>query len=144
MSHVAIEDKDIGDNHNTIAAPTPHRNRRKMLPHKNPNHDRNDQIWQQLDREFNCEHREVAIAVKKQQNGLCYFRQCQRCGNVDPLRGVELSDEENDSSIPFDGEIGGRWWRTSYERAAELYERDRQKEKEELDRWYQDYLTTPE
>lgn len=115
-----------------------------MLPTEDSNHDSTDQIRQRLDREFTCEHREVALAVKQQQNGLRYFRQCQRCGNADPLRGAELSKEEKDSAISFDKTIKDRWWRARSERASELYEKNRREEKEEFDRWYQDYLTTPE
>lgn len=115
-----------------------------MLPTEDSNHDPNDQIRQQLDREFTCEHQEMSLVVKQQRNGLRYFRQCQRCGNTDPLRGADLPDEEKNSAIPFDKAIKDRWWRARSERASELYEKDRREEKEEFDRWYQDYLTTPE
>lgn len=53
-----------------------------MLPTEDSNHDPNDQIRQQLDREFTCEHQEMSLVVKQQRNGLRYFRQCQRCGNT--------------------------------------------------------------
>lgn len=106
--------------------------------------DRSQQIREKLEREFHCSHDDRAIAIKKQKNGVRYCYQCQRCGEIEMLRAGELTQSDRDGAVSFDKGIKERWWKARSSRAADLHGQSREQEKAEFDRWYQDYLTTPE
>jgi transcription elongation factor Elf1 len=106
--------------------------------------ERSNQIREQVEREFACRCVSKLIVVKVQKNGRRYHMQCETCGNLEPLKSADLSESEQSQAIPYDKSIKDKWWQARSARASELYERDKKEQQAEFDRWYQDYLSSPE
>jgi hypothetical protein len=102
-------------------------------------------IWEQVKREFSCDHPEQALTFKDARNGARLFRhQCVRCGHgADRLRSATLSTAEKVAAVPFDEGKERDWWEARTKRIQELTAAAEAQRKREWDRWYARQLQTP-
>jgi hypothetical protein len=101
--------------------------------------------WEQLNREFACDHAETEIRRLVASNGVRHFReQCLRCG--DSLRSVRVRDVPlrlQVHPVAFDESLRKAWGEAKWERFRAIQEETQSVEREERRRAYRKYLATP-
>lgn len=101
--------------------------------------------WEQINREFACEHAATEIRRLVASNGVKHYReQCLRCG--ESLRAVRVRDVPlrlQVHPVEFDEGLRKAWIEAKAERSREIYEETKSAEREEWRREYNAYLATP-
>lgn len=101
--------------------------------------------WEQLNREYACDHAETEVRRLVASNGVRHYReQCLRCG--DSLRAVRVKDVPlrlQVHPVDFDDELRKAWGTAKWERFRAIQEETKSVEREERRRAYHAYLATP-